>query len=59
MDKIWSYKTPNTLTDKEKNLLIENVFRAIVDNEMCEDIGEEIVDFVTGKGYVFQEEIED
>ena len=58
MEKIWCYKCPNTLTDTEKNQIIKKVFDAVVDNEMCEDIGEEIVDYVTLKGYVFQEEIE-
>ena len=58
MGMIWCYKCPNTLTDTEKNQIIKKVFDAVVDNEMYEDIGEEIVDYVTLKGYVFQEEIE-
>lgn len=57
MEKIWSYKSPDRLSDDEKNKIIEKVFDAVVDNEMCEDIGEEIVYYVTSKGYVFQEEI--
>lgn len=59
MEKIWSYKCPERLSDKEKNIIIKKVFDAVVDNDMCEDIGEEIIDFVTSKGYVFEEEIED
>lgn len=59
MEKIWCYISPNILSDEEKNLIIKKVFDIVIDNEMCEDIGEEIVDFVTSKGYVFQSEIED
>lgn len=59
MEKIWSYRTPDTLTDSVKNEIIEKVFDAIVDNETCEDIGEGIVNYVTSKGYIFQEEIDD
>lgn len=59
MEKIWSYKSPSRLTDSEKNQILKKVFDAVVDNEMCEDTGEEIIDYVTSKGYVFEEEIED
>lgn len=59
MEKIWSYISPDSLSDSEKNRIIEKVFDIVLDNEMCEDIGEEIVNYVTSKGYVFQEEIED
>lgn len=59
MTKIWCYKSPSTLTNSEKDEIIEKVFNTIIDNDMCEDIGEEVVDYATSKGYVFQEDIED
>lgn len=59
MEKIWSYKCPERLSDKEKNTIIKKVFDAVVDNDLCEDMGEEISRFVTSKGYVFEEAIED
>lgn len=59
MEKIWSYKSPEVLSDKEKNLILKKVFDSIVDNEMYEDIGEEVSDYVVSKGYVFEEEIDD
>lgn len=59
MEKIWCYKDPSRLNDDEKNKILKKVFDVVLDNEMCEDIGEEIIDYVTSKGYVFQEEIED
>lgn len=59
MEKVWSYKSPDSLSDNEKNKIIEKVFDIVLDNEMCEDIGREIANYVTSKGYVFQEEIED
>lgn len=58
MEKIWSYKCPETLTDREKNDIIKKVFDAVVDNDLCEDMGEEISRYVTSKGYVFEEKIE-
>lgn len=59
MEKVWSYKSPDTLSDNEKNRIIEKVFDIVLDNKIYEDIGKELVNYVTSKGYVFQEEIED
>lgn len=44
--------------EDEDYQIIKKAFDAVVDNEMCEDIGEKLVDYVTLKDYVFQEEIE-
>ena len=44
--------------EDEDYQIIKKAFDAVVDNEICEDIGEKLVDYVTLKDYVFQEEIE-
>lgn len=59
LEKVWSYKSPNIMTDREKNEILNMVFNAVVENEMCENIGEEIVYYLISKGYVVEEEIED
>lgn len=59
MEKIWSSKRIKDLTDKEKDNILQKVFDAVVDNEMYEDMGEDISDFLTFNGYVYQVEIED
>lgn len=59
MDKIWSCKKSENLTDEEKNNIIDKIFQSVVDNEMYDDIGEDIADFLTFNGYVYQVEIED
>lgn len=59
MAKIWCFKSPNSLTNEEKDLIIKKVFNSIVNNDLLEDIGEEIFSFTTAQGYVYSEEIED
>lgn len=59
MEKVWSSKKIKSLTDEEKDNIIQKVFDAVVDNEMYEDIGEDISDFLTFNGYVYQVEMED
>ena len=59
MEKVWNYTNPKKLTDEEKNMLLKKVFDSVAENEMYEDMGESISDFLTFNGYVYQEIMED
>ena len=59
LEKIWCYKSPRSLTDNKKNEILEKVFNAVICNEMCENIGEEIVYYLMSNGYVFEVEVEE
>lgn len=57
MEVTWDYKEPTELSDDEKDEIIEDIFNIVLDNEMSEDVGEEVINYVLTKGYVFQENI--
>lgn len=59
MDKIWCNKTVKSLTNEEKENVLNIVFNACLEHEMFADMGEEIFDYLKKKKLIWQEEIED
>lgn len=59
MEKIWCHKTIRSLDQKQKDEILEVVFDACTENDMCEDMGEIILHYLQRKKLLWEEEIED
>jgi hypothetical protein len=59
MDKIWCNKTVKSLTNEEKENILNIVIDACTDNEMFADMGEVIFDYLKKKKVIWEEEVED
>lgn len=59
MEEVWCSKLVTSLSEKEKQDIINIVFDACLDNDELCDIGGEIFSSLKNKNYLWKEEIED